>query len=220
MSNYLGLHSTSFAEDRTYNYEVWNQPVVAFEVVRWVDFSRQEISARADEQTYSLNPDAKTFYDVNASLTYITESHASREPAEGGEYERTDRYTYILEVDGDGQIIGGEWYGASVEDHPDFLWRPRRATKSAVPHLDLDIVRMLVKKSRNEAMETPTEAANEPAYFEILPDVTIPDKFASGCSLSDEPVVIGSSSSAKLKKSLSSLAIYSTRFPGSANLRF
>ena len=59
---------------------------------------------------------------------------------------------------------------------------PRRATKSAVPHLDLDIVRMLVKKSRNEAMETPTEAANE-AYFEILPDVTIPDNDPSGVSV-------------------------------------
>ena len=185
MSNYLGLHSTSFAEDRTYNYEVWNQPVVAFEVSKMELISAEQANQRLgrDGQTYSLNPDAKTFYDVNASLTYITESHASREPAEGGEYERTDRYTYILEVDGDGQIIGGEWYGASVEDHPDFLWRPRRATKSAVPHLDLDIVRMLVKKSRNEAMETPAETANEPAYFEILPDVTIPDNDPSGVSI-------------------------------------
>ena len=31
MSNYLGLHRTSFAEDRTYDYEVWNQPIVAYE---------------------------------------------------------------------------------------------------------------------------------------------------------------------------------------------
>lgn len=31
-------------------------------------------------------------------------------------------YDYVLEIDGAGQIIGGEWLGTSKDFHPDFLW--------------------------------------------------------------------------------------------------
>ncbi|MEE2756953.1 MAG: proprotein convertase P-domain-containing protein [Myxococcota bacterium] len=183
MSNYLGLNSTSFAEDRTYNYEVWNQPVVAYEVTKM----DQITAAKANEMlgltgdTYVRTPEATTFYDVNATLTYLTESHASREPADAAHYERNDHYTYILEVDSAGNVIGGEWYGESKTSHPDFLWNPRRAIASSVPHLDLDEVRRLIRKSRAENNQD--NSALDPLFFEVLPDVDIPDNDPAGVSI-------------------------------------
>ena len=150
MTNYLGLNKTSFAEDRTYDYEVWNQPIVAYEILGMEEVSVERANERLGltGETYTPTPEAAFLYDVSASLTYITKSHASQTPADSASYERTDEYTYILELDANRQIIGGEWYGASRKDHPDFLWSPHRARFSTVPYLDLDSVRMLVQKSR------------------------------------------------------------------------
>ena len=41
-------------------------------------------------------------------------------PAVSSRFERTDRYTYILELD-DRNVIGGNWYGASTQKHLTFV---------------------------------------------------------------------------------------------------
>ncbi|MEE2786390.1 MAG: hypothetical protein VX589_03560 [Myxococcota bacterium] len=186
MTNYLGLNQTSFAEDKTYDYEVWNQPVVAYEVTKQEEISIEEANEllqvgqneageesgadEADSDTdapasveYTFNPDAKYFYSVAANITYITESKASVEPADSAEFERKSYYTYILELDENRQIIGGEWTNSSRRNHPDFLWNPRRAWRSAVPNLDLDKVRELIQLARKEPVPTPAiETADDP----------------------------------------------------------
>ena len=82
---------------------------------------------------YPFNPEAKQWADVEISLDYVVESHASREPTgpQFSSYLRTDRYHYILEMDEDGRIIGGEWINGRSADgrgrfseQPDFLWYP------------------------------------------------------------------------------------------------
>jgi hypothetical protein len=194
MANYLGLNSISFAEDRTYNYEVWNQPIVAYEVTSMDEIELAEAATLVAQPTpdleegeeaqpateYIHNPDAVFFYKVAASLTYITESHASTEPADQGRFERTDRYTYVLELDKDKNIIGGEWTGSSRTKHPDFLWNPKRAWQSAVPNLDLDTVRELVKLSRAPMGPEPTNEGPSELTFsaEDLPE--IPDNDVAG----------------------------------------
>ncbi len=179
MTNYLGLMNRPFAEDRTYDYEVWNQPVVGFRITK-----QEEISVeRANEllgltgDTYMYNADAVKLYDVNASMTYITESHASTEPNDASRHERTDNYTYILEVDGAGKVIGGEYYGRSREGHPDFLWNPQRLTRSSVPNLDIERVRMLVQMSREPV--TPPTPGGEDEYT-ASPNAAIPDNDPTG----------------------------------------
>ena len=182
MTNYLGLQGRAFAYDRTFDFEVWNQPVVAFEVSRMDEVS----AARANEllgaegETYAFNDDAAKLYDVSASLTYITESHASTTPADASRFERRDRYTYILEVDASGEIIGGEYYGNARELHPDFLWDPRRLAQSSVPNLDLENVRMLVRMSREP--EVPVEPGNGISVAGGAAD--IPDNDPQGISSS------------------------------------
>lgn len=152
LTNYLGLRSRGFAFDRTYDYEVWNQPVSGYEITR-----QEEITVEQAQQllgltgnTYTLNPDARKLYRVNATVSWITESHASTTPNETSRYTRQDHYEYILEVDGSDRIIGGEWVGSSRTRHPDFLWNPRRLTRSSVPNLSLTDLRNLVMMSRAE----------------------------------------------------------------------
>ena len=185
MTNYLGLNKTAFAEDRTYNYEVWNQPVVAFDVAQLDEISLEEaiteVNLTGDEYTH--NPDARFFYKVAASMTYITESHASAVPADAGRHERTDRYTYVLELDEDKHIIGGEWTGSSRSKHPDFLWNPRRASRSSVPNLDLDDIRMLIEKSRQPEQPEPVAPSVEPVDFSVTPGVEIPDNDTAGVAV-------------------------------------
>jgi subtilisin-like proprotein convertase family protein len=181
MTNFLGLQQRPYAEDRTYDYEVWNQPVVAFRVSKL-----EEITvARANEllgltgDTYSFNADAAKLYEVEATSTYITESHASTTPADPSRYERMDRYTYILEVDSRGKIIGGEWFGASRTNHPDFLWNPRRLTRSSVPSLDINQIRMLIAMSR-EAPGGGGGTGGTAREFAGMGGIAIPDNNTTG----------------------------------------
>ena len=182
MTNYLGLNRTAFAEDKTFDYEVWNQPVVEYKV-----HSMEEITATvANEKlglegdTYEITPDAAILYDVSASVTYITESEASRTPADASRFERTDRYTYILELDSERKIIGGEWYGSSTTKHPDFLWSPRRAYSSSVPHLNIENVRELIRLSREPEMPN---ALSEPLDFSVEESIEIPDGDEHGLNI-------------------------------------
>ncbi len=150
MSNFLGLQQRVYAEDRTYDDERWSQPVIAYEITR-----QEAITLRRAKQllgrsgaTYASNADAAQLYDVEVIITYITESYASVTPADPSRYQRTGYYRYILEVASNGEIIGGEWHGTSRTNHPDFLWSPRRITRSAVSQLAVDDLRMLIQRSR------------------------------------------------------------------------
>ncbi len=162
LTNYLGMQSRGFAMDRTYDYEVWNQPISGYEITKQeeIDIARANELLGLTGDSYSYNEDAAFLYDVKVSVKWITESHASKVPSDTARYTRTDRLSYILEVDADGKIIGGEWYGSSRNRHPDFLWNPRRITRSSVPSLNIDDVRMLIEMSRApEVPDTPEEGA-------------------------------------------------------------
>jgi hypothetical protein len=151
VANMLGKHQQAFVEDKTYNYEVWNQPVRSFKVA-----SMEEVTARdamtalgQESETYTYNDKAVQFFKVRTRLSYIFEPHSpTTYPLlpRIDSYTRTDTYDYILELDAGGEILGGEWIGSSKTSHPDFLWLPTRA-RGGNPHVSLDKVRMLVKQS-------------------------------------------------------------------------
>jgi hypothetical protein len=78
-------------------------------------------------ETYIFNSEAAKLFYVHSEVDFIAESDADTDGHLGDvidRYTRTDRYQYILEVDSDGKVFGGEWVGASKRDHPDFLWLP------------------------------------------------------------------------------------------------
>lgn len=131
VTNLLGLQGRSFVEDRTFDAEVWNQPVRSFEVTKSAyitAYGANKLIGMTDSSyTYQFNDNATMFRHVKMKLKYITESAQSTDGNLSGKidfYTRTDYYEYVLELNLDGHIIGGEWVGSSKKDHPDFLWVP------------------------------------------------------------------------------------------------
>lgn len=205
MSNFLGIHKMGFLEDRTYDYEVWNQPVQRFEVTQLteVDLAKAIELTGLEGDEYTYNPEAKRFAEVFATLTYITESHAEARALvpELAQYERTDNYVYLLEMDDAGKIIGGEWLQGrggetrwGVSEQPDFLWfstGPNTNFSRANPHVSYEKVKELIEQSRRAP--SPVDGDMEDVFISE-PGTAIPDNDAAGISDTitiDDSVVAG-----------------------------
>jgi hypothetical protein len=166
LANYLGLMKQSFVEDRTNDYEVWNQPLRSFKVTeardvtaaeanRLVGLTADDADAGLSVERYHFNAAAVRFVFVKAEVKYITESSAEDGYTAStiAWYTRTDRYEYVLELDAAGKVLGGEWVGSSKRDHPDFLWLPLGAgtTTVAEGRIDVELVKALVLESSGTA---------------------------------------------------------------------
>ena len=86
--------------------------------------------AATDSDTiYAYNDHAEKFYDVTMRLKWITEASPQESIADPeqfvDEHTRTDTYTFVLECDAEGNILGGEYTGHSKKFHTDFLWIPK-----------------------------------------------------------------------------------------------
>ena len=187
MGNYLGLNGRSFVEDRTYNYEVWNQPIVEYEVTKMDEITAKEANEALglEGDKYEYNLDAKIFYKVKAKVVYLAESDANVEPIDITRFHRTDRYDYILELDGERNIIGGEWIGNSRTSHPDFLWSPYQVQRSPVPFLDIKEVRELIRLSR--LVDPAARGMQDPEFVYPEPPAPVEEPVEEPVTESPEP---------------------------------
>ena len=178
ITNLLGKEKRAFAEDRTAGYQVWNQPIYKYKINNQIDLTEKEALAklsvtaekiadklgitveeaqtRLDNPTGLYNqlfdsPDAASFASVSMITYYLSESHSNEDEAlipNVDRYTRSDNYDYILEIDADGKIVGGEWLNYSQETHPDFLWLPTgRGMWGNNPSIDWNNVKMLLDKA-------------------------------------------------------------------------
>jgi hypothetical protein len=86
-----------------------------------------EVNYGSVSSNYHFNDNAAELYYIASSVQYIAESATTLDGNLADsidQYTHTDRYEYILEVDANGDLIGGEWVGDSKLAHPDFLWLP------------------------------------------------------------------------------------------------
>lgn len=141
--NQIGQAKRSMIIDATFDYEVWNQPVHAYsyryfnpQTGRETDSIAEAKVSRAeftkDKFAKFRSSDAVAFVGVEMTLTYVAETasvHAEVDSAEDDAL-RTVHYMYDLEVNANGEIIGGEWYS---RQHPDFLWLPKQDAKAISP---------------------------------------------------------------------------------------
>ena len=84
---------------------------------------------------YAFNDKATALRQMQMELSWIGESDFTTDGNLGGtidQYTRKDVYDYVLELDAAGKIIGGEWIGASKQNHPDFLWLPVKKNPGTV----------------------------------------------------------------------------------------
>lgn len=127
--NQLGIAKRSFVFDATYDIQVWNYPVYAY---KYQYFNPQTLVTSGKlagsvipMSEYSIDKfrtyrslDARYVVGVSMDLTYVIPTLPSMRAVTRSAYH-TVRYVYDLELDGTGQIIGGEWYS---NFHPDFIW--------------------------------------------------------------------------------------------------
>lgn len=123
--NFIGRKKQPVMFDYNMDEEVWNYPIYGFSYTN----SQPLTEAQALEQLgyagslsrWIFNDDAVSWIRVSMTITYREALNnltgAGTKPQGKG---RT--YDYILELSDQGEIIGGEWVGASRLSHPDFLW--------------------------------------------------------------------------------------------------
>ncbi|MCX4029060.1 peptidase [Endozoicomonas sp. SM1973] len=132
--NQLGVSKRSFIIDATYDYQVWNQPVYSYSYTYFnpetgVAYDNAKDAMIAVEN-YSKDKfkkyrasNAKNVVGVRMRMSYVVETSPSHREYDDSRFDgiTSVRYTYDLELDKNGNIIGGEWY---TNKHPDFLWTP------------------------------------------------------------------------------------------------
>jgi len=174
-----------FIMDYAYFDEVWAFPIVGYEIRRAQYITEAQASrlvCRGGQQarrcrSYKWNENATRFANVEMVLftvTYETNVAGLLEAPLARQFEPTTHvYNYILELDGRGTILGGEWINSpsvdgpnSKELHPDFLFmsvQPEAASEDADdrngrvdnPYLSSIQVRELLRISRTPRPMTP-----------------------------------------------------------------
>jgi hypothetical protein len=150
LTNFLGIAQLPLVEDRTANYEVWNQPVLGYEVTKQAKISKTAANrcvGGTGGSTWTYNPAAVTLYEVRTRVDYLTESYASNDPVGFEDNTSSDTYHYILELNADGKVIGGRYCTDSDNTHIDFLWSPTGNNRPNNPYVDGAKVKELIAKS-------------------------------------------------------------------------
>jgi len=128
ITNYLGLFGKSLILDMDNSNQVWNYAISEYRIfnVQWMTRTEAAAAMHDDGTPYTYNADATDLVLIGMSLRYVGMNNPVA-------------YEYLLELNMKGEILGGEWYGESKSNHPDFLWRPKDS-KANNPHLDKDII--------------------------------------------------------------------------------
>ncbi|MES2744441.1 MAG: hypothetical protein V4655_03395 [Bdellovibrionota bacterium] len=127
--NFLGRMKQPVIFDENMNDEVWNYTVYKY---------RSSFSAPLDEgqaiaalqlgtalDSWVFNKKARSWYKVTTTVSYRSSSNEINENSGWTNVKPKEiTYEYVIEVDENGDVIGGEWVGASRYNHPDFLWMP------------------------------------------------------------------------------------------------
>lgn len=132
--NQVGIGKRGFAMDTDYGAETWNYPVKSFKMqyfnpqtnraytdplyamVKKNEYTRDRYAAHRSEKTASI-------IGVNVQVEYQIEALPQVAKKLDKSYERSFRnaYSYDLELDEEGNVIGGEWERLSQRNHPDLI---------------------------------------------------------------------------------------------------
>lgn len=131
VTHMIGMRQEPFIIDYVNSNEVWNKPVIGYSY-RFFDPSNPRsvssnfANAVLDARHISLGRRYRALGTVkvvgvkmNVSLLFGTENEEASHQT-----TRNVEYSYLLELDRNNKIIGGEW---TSEKYPDFAWKPRHA---------------------------------------------------------------------------------------------
>lgn len=133
--NQMGIGKRSLVVDSDYTREVWNLPVMSYQAEYYNPETRKDYkdawSARAARTTYRSDPNwynrdpNRVAYIVGVTLKikYQVENFPLAQMRLDAKHDKAfdDLLSYDLELDHQGNIVGGEWTGHSQTNHPDII---------------------------------------------------------------------------------------------------
>jgi len=142
--NLIGQQKRSFVMDATFDYEVWNQPMLGYSYSYFNPKTNQETQkvSEATVKRSDLENDkfmkyrdsrAVSLVGIKMKVGYVVETQALtlEMDSEQEDEVRWVNYEYDLELDSSGNIIGGEWHSNT---HPDFVWSPSLNANPVSPY--------------------------------------------------------------------------------------
>lgn len=153
IASMIGINSQGFVADVDRFNDVWNQPVTGYEseVVGDVALTPSDLKNGVDRKvrvkTKMIYGDELEFYSEESASEGVL-GFVSKEPVTGtpAQTYNSRNYDYVLELDINGNIIGGEWIS---ESRPDMLWMKAKDVKfnsSKLPLAGLNQIYTPVKR--------------------------------------------------------------------------
>jgi hypothetical protein len=160
--NFLGRKRQPVMFDRSLDTPVWNYPIYSYQYSYSSPLSAAQAIAKTglNLSSWVFNPYAVSFYHVRMNIVFRNAAN-NTEGAGTIPAGTQEIYDYILEVDKDGDIMGGEWIGESKYKHPDFVWIPFEAHEtsesghSSNPHISTKQVERLWAESVGFDLDNP-----------------------------------------------------------------
>jgi hypothetical protein len=138
--NQIGVAKRGMVLDVTFDYEVWNQPLYAYEY-RYFNPQTNQYANTLAEATVALSAytndqfktyrgaSSKSVVGIRMDVSYVVETVPSQSETNSPAQDAIQKVTYYydVELDAAGTIVGGEWY---TNKHPDFLWTPGKGLRA------------------------------------------------------------------------------------------
>ncbi len=164
LTNWLGRMKQSVIFDVSYDQSIWNFPVYKYDIV-WESIPQSkaaQLITNQDLGAYPFNPEAKKWITVKAQV--FVSYHLQQEPLRAKGPTREEKifeYQYVLELDENDNILGGEWHYDFQKNHPDFVWiafQPFQSDGGPLfgnPHVDINEVLSIWAESVGEDPKNP-----------------------------------------------------------------
>lgn len=138
LANQIGLKGEGFVADITRDLQVWNHPVYGFTTT---------VTGETEGASPGAAPGTVKEVTVETVMNFISEAGAHWDHGITNTPSRT--YNYRLELNQEGQIIGGEWLN---ESRPDFLWKQETPEFKDVGRFRFSSLKGLYEKSINSTV--------------------------------------------------------------------
>lgn len=178
LGNLIGIAKGSFVMDRIFDYEVWNQPLVSYDLAyfnplnpkqkskKWsevaVPYDAQFIARDRFQKPYTRGKNIEKVVGVIATVVYVSE-FSPPEHSPDPEDDQLLRMSMVYDLElatekGTMVATGGEWHENA---HPDFLWVPHKAT---VPWLTVDKTKVQYQGTPSDALTVLARQGSAEAY--------------------------------------------------------
>ncbi|KAG7386056.1 hypothetical protein PHYPSEUDO_000724 [Phytophthora pseudosyringae] len=150
-------------------------------------------------EEYPWNAAAKSIVYMKSRLSWIFETYTDGGLVSSGQVDKFTTgayYTYLLEMDDSGTIIGGEWVYDSDSDHPDFIWFPKaKPAADSVTSIGLSYADVSMLLAKSVACSDSSAATGSESAGSASPSAPASTAAStSGSTADSSPSVTGSAS--------------------------